>query len=323
MNENRYTETIGKLKLSDEALAKGIERMKNYEDKGKVVNMKSRFISIKTVVAAVLVLALGVGAVFAGSFNKADTKPIKNTFTLTANAQELTYDNKIEIGGIDTNGLLIGCSIKDGVVGVGVSLQIPMLCEGRDVESITYAVKDYCVDDAARLCFMLRSDYAEKMSFENITDYPSFDNNNISYYHTLVMHREYHAGTNTKPFIATAYTVAYDEQPNPEEYALIDGYLRTDVPVTLSIQFDDERESLGGASYDYYTELYNNVDNPHYQFLKDSIVELFEKHSDEMKIYVTVNFTDGTSQSQTIQLYCEPSDREDKVYMNFYGMLVD
>ena len=318
MNENRYTETIGKLKLSDEALAKGIERMKNYEDKGKVVHMKSRFISIKTAVAAMLVLAVGVGAVFAGNIINAGTQPKKNTFMLTANAQELSYDNKIELRGFDGNSLSELANIYHGVVNIALGLQMPIKCEGTDIESVTYAVKDYCEEDPAVLCFLLGTDYAEKLSFENIR-YDSWH---------MAPHRDkgHTYEERYKPvYVATEYNVAYEDQPELEEFDLIDGYYRGEVPVSLSIAFNDERESLGGASYKSFEEIYeNNYANPDpHNFFTDSFLELFEKHKDEMKIYVTVNFTDGTSQTQTIQLFCEPSDDHTNCFMSFYGMLIE
>ena len=337
MNENRYTKAVGQLKLSDGAMNKGIERMRNQREKGRVVSMTSRFINIKTAAAALLVLAVGMGAVFSGNYFGAAIQPIKNTFTLTANAQELSYDTKVllyEEEQFGQTGGFHGYYRFNQTHDSGLGIQFPLFCEGDDIESVTYTVKP--VSDNVSMEFVFSWDYADKINFEQTPFQEGIkgmvaSNGEDNYWR----YRETHQAQN--PY-SKEYTVKYENQPDSDSFYTEEArknaalFGRLVPPVIISIGFQENAELPDGRKesdyrYDNNTGAFRDYDLTEYrEYERDAYVYYFGQHSDEMKVYITVHFKDGTTQTRTLQLYCENNpdvNMKESFGAKIYGKIVE
>ena len=139
MHNNRYTQTVDRIKAPESAVEKALEAAADRSTEGKrganIRSAKSFFGRRKTVrwaVAAVFALIVALGAVFGSGLigGKAG-----RAFTLTVHAAELAKESPVCVETGETAMNLVG----KGAGGTEYYVTLPFAVEGEDVVSVTYA----------------------------------------------------------------------------------------------------------------------------------------------------------------------------------------
>ena len=148
MHDNRYTQTVDKIKAPESAVEKALETAAKYGTEGRrsanvrsAGSVVSRRKTIRWAVAAVLALVVALGAVLGpGLFGgKAG-----GAFTITVQAAELAKDSPVslEAGKAAMNIVGRNGGGKDDAAGSGGTeyyVALPFAISGKDVVSVTYA----------------------------------------------------------------------------------------------------------------------------------------------------------------------------------------
>ena len=137
MHNNRYTQTLNNIKAPEGAVEKALEMAANHSaEEVRSVNVRSagRTVSrrkiTRWVVAAVLALAVALGALFAPSLLSGKAG---RAFTVAVQAAELTKDSPIFVDAGEAAMNLVG---KDG--GTEYYIALPFAVKGENVVSVTY-----------------------------------------------------------------------------------------------------------------------------------------------------------------------------------------
>ena len=302
MKNEKIISSWDKIKLdkaADERLLDSVmEYKRSYFRKDKVINMKKTRLLKFSAVCACLALVIGVGsAVYHTGGNTENlsqlgenTKntsqsviPMENGFIVLANAEKITGDSQVVLGELNGTGAGFGIA-DDGTVQVRKYIEFPVRCEGENIESVTYSLKNN--NDRMQLYFVLNSE------FEALTDNNGPEN---------AADKTVYIPETT---VAEEYTVPYEFQPTEEQFGTVKNSHKAD-PVILSIGFTDIPETIGYKDVDELKEL---QDEDVSDFYPEMLTKLIDMHRNEMQIEVTVHFTDGTSQTKTIQLSYESAD---------------
>ncbi len=306
MKDNRYTRAIDSVEISEDVLENALHCAKDY--RGKVIKMKKRskgFLKIAAA-AACMALLIGVG-------ESVMPKPSDNTlnmsheFTITANAAELRRDVSLNMGELQTGAGGVEFIEEDKALSIEQGLPFTLRIEGNGIESVTFSVDESKSDDMS-MKFMLRKDFAS-LTQNNGTD------NKISEYSSI-------PGCTG----ATEFTVAYENQLTEKQfapYALItDDESAAHMwshPLELWILLDNQpAEDFYSQLPDFKHEYTDRVNNE----VSNCFVKFFNNHSSFAKIKVTVNFTDGVSQTEDVYLRADTkTNSEGWVYGVLYASL--
>ena len=260
-------------------------------------------------VAACLALVIGVGsAVYCSDVNEKGLSEViesgledaKDSFVLTANAQELDYGAQVVFSELSGSGRGI-CGLPDGRIEMTSYTALPIRCEGENIDTITYTLKNSKVENVEAF-LVLGKNYLERTEndSESYGDMPSFG-------------RSSHAvGT---------YTVAYEDQPYFGENCMaLDGEAQSeDEPVVLVMYYRADPELFGYESAKQFNEVRLMHAGDPYGWFEwcDIMADVYESEREKVAIKVTVTYNDGITQTETIDLTCK-AVREDYDNGQFY-----
>ena len=309
MIDNKYTRTLSSISAPPKSIEKAIRTVYEINShntkKGKVTIMKKR---TWTAAAAGLAAVFAAVGIFGQSFYKQDAK---NSFIITANAQELKPDTEIVFGLINS-GSGYGREFDDtDRLSISQFTALPIRCEGENIESVTYTLDSeygYNTDQFLEL--------AEK-------------------YKDIVQHYEPddRIGYRWLPYSvpARSYTVAYEDQPYFGTNGMaLDGKKQSEeepIPVVLITRFKIEPSLFGFENSDEWAEANNDLDFRYPSEWYDILQQLYEEDNNDSKIIVSVHYKDGTSETKTICLSCRAASKEYPSgtlnYMEICGTLCD
>ena len=333
MIKNKYTETIDTVKISNEALNKALQNVR-YNKKTTAAKNKPKVIwKTTSAVAACMAAVIAVGGIFlflndgvVDSIIEGNLPEVQNSFVVLANSQKLTADSEVTIGEFyGTNSYLYGYitessgkgiddiynkKIKDEPIEyfqVGVTLQIPIHCEGDNIESITYSVEKYADEcesiNSRKECFdmYLCADEA----YDGVIDSNATDE--------FRKEKGFYSWTK----VGTSFTFAYDKQPvGYEQETSWEKFKHRTSKLELPLQFCCKNEKYPGLTPTEYFSLHRDTetDETLIDFVRTDVMkESFAKYYDNLRIDIIANFTNGTSQTKTVQLLCETVETGDTV----------
>lgn len=340
MIKNRYTRTIDTMKISDKALNKALQNVRNNDRTREIEYTAKRTWKLTSAAAVCMAAVIAVGGILwsvnrndvtSGIFEK-QLPEIKNSFIVLANSRKLTADSEVTIGEFyGTNSYQIGYitensgeydnmrSHKDVPIDyfqVGVTLQIPIHCEGENIESVTYSVENYVGEcesiNQRKECFDMYL-YTDE-SYDGIID------SNAT--------KEFRKGKGLGGGInaGTSFTCAYDNQPVGYEMETnLEKFKHRTSKLLLPIEFCVRNEKYPEITPSEYFSFSSNKD----EFsTKEIFYDAFTEYYDSLKIDITANFTNGTSQTKTVQLLCDTVETGDNVsrsinVINIKGTLVE
>lgn len=292
MIKNKYTKTVDTLKISDEALEKAVRNVRAKDFSGKVITMKEkksrRSLRAIPTAAACLAAVVAVGGIF-WTVNRSEG--VENSFTLSVNAEEINGDTNVIIPDLGFSSAGYGWyDDEDGAIAeisCHKTVQFPVVCEGNNIESVTYSVEAYTEENPEM--FFIIYDKFDGIIEQNADE--SWENK----------------GTEIPNMtLSTAYTVDYNNQPTADMFGVKEnGYVAD--PVQLAIYFVDRNEKFPNLTVEQFESMgFNTANDREYtNFFFDVLRTMLDDNTNKMKIDVTANFTDGTSQTKTIQLGCE------------------
>lgn len=310
MKDNRYTRAIDSVEISEDVLENALRCAK--DNRGKVINMKKRskgFLKI-TAAAACMALLIGVGGAV---MNKNDDNTLQmsrlmsHEFTITANAAELRRDVSLNMGELQSGAGGIEFIEEDKALSIEQGLPFTLRIEGDGIESVTFSVDESKSDDMS-MKFMLRKDFASLTQNNGIDD-------KISEYSSI-------PGCTG----AAEFTVAYENQLTEKQFQpyaqITDDESAAHMwshPLELWILLDHQpAEDFYSQHPDFKHEYPDRLNNA----ISNCFVKFVNDHSDFAKIKVTVNFTDGVSQTENVYLTADTKENsEGWVYGVLYASL--
>ena len=309
MRINRYTKAVDEIKAPERAVEKMMKTMKDFEEKEKVISMKKW---IKGAVAASLVVAVTAGSVI--GFNLFGNKA-ENAFVMKVGAAELSAEKSVSIGIDEDKGL----NLSEGSDSIAAfSVGMPIVCEGKDIKSVTYSV------DSGSLIVTSRRDNNPVISGTKSED-------NRSYPYSLSMTEEDRKELNA--IIDSEAPDGATEEQNAAENAV---YARYTQSAYSSVTFAYDNQKPEGSSF-YYAGFAEDLSGKDYEYLKEHKDELYnvcgdEALFDEQKsciekligrtVHCTVAFDDGTEQKRDIVLGARVSTYS-REYPEEYASLPD
>ncbi len=298
MKDNRYTRAMNTVEISGEALDNGLKYAREHsaDEKGdKVINMKNKQNNLWKAAAACLAAAVGIGgAVYGGAVGNSSGKG--DALMFTANAQEWTYGACVDFGellpagggfraepaGEPLSGDLIGA--EHFYVGAESYTALPIRCEGENIESVTYTLKNDR-HEAVEACFILGEHFIGQTENDS-------------------SEQEYNWYSPSETY-ASEYTVAFDDQPYYGENGMaLDAQGRQSAeepePVILAVHYRINPEKLGLNDWRQVEEIKRQDGVPKEWY--DVMEDMYRSEDEKLKIEVTVGFNDGTEQTETIDL---------------------
>lgn len=301
MKKNIYTQTVSKIKVPDELLNSALENIRNADNvSDKIINIskpktKSKIFKLTGSVAAVLAVVIAFGAVyFPGTAHN-------SSFVLKANAAELTSETYINIGNLEQTSKGAGFSVNEGIIEINNmsgQFNLDFQCIGDNIETITYTT---CFDCG---CFVVNTD-------------------DVGFI-------EYSASDKSYGYSGTGYSVLakscvfdYDNQPASRWEAPVpeDGI---DGSVPLNVVFDvtdtEHKYTANINDFGDYSDGYNMFGDYNEgqdavdKYIDSILADYLNTNAENFKIDVTATFTDGTTETQTLQFICE-NDGND-IYLN-------
>lgn len=276
MKQNEYKNAVAKLKATEQskADAKALFDSVNSETKDNVIVLKPKSKKKRAfaAVAACLALAIAFGAFV--SVNNIPLTKDGGGFIMTVNAEAIPENGEELIISEDNLSMSLSNS--------GYSVSFPVICQGNNITSVTYSAENAVLINSSEN--LQNTEY-----YTYVTDAPGAD---IEY------SPEKGNNANTNAYIS--YTVAYDEQTNPQEECpsvagdlsfLKNGQERTEIETALNNLFEN---SFEGDRAEY----------------KKSIMDKF---LNDVKLTVTVNYTDGTFESKNLKVGCKTAPYTDGI----------
>lgn len=281
----------------------------------------SRFSPRITAAAACMAVIIGVGGIAytanleRGSFSQtvaSSVENVKNSFVITANAQEMEYGAEVVFGEFPAYGR--GCdALGEVAIEMTSFTGLPIRCEGENIDTVTYTLSNSS-NGYAEAFLILNRDYlnATENDSENYGDMPCCG----PYTHAV--------GT---------FTAAYDDQPiYGEDGRSIDERYNVTIdtePVILQMYYRARPEELGyedTRDFREYKFAHLNDLEPEYTKWYGMMADFYEAENNNVQVEVTVTYKDGTTETKTIDLLCKPAVYEypDGVqfsYMDIYGVL--
>lgn len=316
-------------KQTDDIMLKAILERNSVES--KKTETSKRLYLYRNAAAACICILLIFGIFLIGSM---DNKSAANkTFTIIANAAEITDSTRVFIGEFQITSDSFGSighsithdnddTIYKSLEGFYFSecIEFPIRCEGDKINNIT---------------FNLRKGKTLPLNYDNETF--SQANNDLIMYFILNPTFERKTMNDGIPnhlggfyisdsTAATQYQVSYQDQPLFEEFGAVSvasnhkNNVLSDrnkiAPVMLFFSkftcfSEEERKELEGVDEDLY-----------YEFLEKKKKELFDEYHNEMLIDITVQFTDGTYETQLMYIETETMYNDEKFpSVRLYGNL--
>ncbi len=294
MSKNIYKETLSNITVSQEALSKALETARNFkEDKVMKTHKIIKFRATATI-AASLAVVIALSAVFFGYMGR-------NSFTLTAYAAVIGKDAFVKVGNLNLSAS--GASWqREGDLITNISARgffnLDIKCKGKDIETVTYKHHPkYTASNTEHSEYLLVDD-----SYSGLIEYDEFSDGNLI---TTVQQ--------LKP--ASSCTFDYDNQPqsNKTEFLEYTNGVDGNFPLLVFFKYEDI-ENKFEANIDKYL----NTDKKYAHLSEDSRINIPLEEilcdADELGcIDITATFTDGTTETQTLQFKCEKD--ENKTYL--------
>lgn len=276
-----YYNTIDSIHASETAVDKAVEAALNADQSGKVKEMKAKHRYIKPIgaIAACMavIIALGVAlfprsentfVLTAHAYDYLDTKLNENAFTsisnITSGGEAYIYDKNWEKVNIVLH-----------------NDQINLSCEGKNIDTVTYSLKNAIIGVNKKSNKLLRSEGKRDYFFDGSSlDYKPFGNGfgkDDNYYYTSV-------------------TTSYENQLNLAEDSVV-----------IFSQYDitDQNRAMFEKYFKYNqpVELYTDeVDKADYQ---SAIENYYKDVYNDLAVTVTVNYKDGSKESKVIRFDVE------------------
>ena len=223
------------------------------------------------VVAASLALIIGIGA-FSFAMPKSN-----NSFMLTVNAAELTEEKSVLA---DTSAF--GFAVSEGDDNLDhYSIDFPVKYEGDNIKSVTYSINKGRFE-------LYRFDDSNESDEKKIADYQESDTKaeneeNIYYsipYESDAISSSEDAKVDSSYYKTKKFTVGYDDQKNSQQYIYITG----DSKHLTKQESDEVKKAFYG------------------KFLLERKKAAFDKLLGDLIITSTINFNDGTTETQNIKI---------------------
>ena len=307
MDKKLYRKTVDSIRLSDAALERTLRSLREADTVGKVTAMtdtKKRF-SLKkaSVIAAALAVAIILGAVFAPQIlNRPD-----RSFTITANAAELTDSGFVTVCDFDYGG---GGGGSDKLIN---DFQADFKVEGKNIESVRYDISGGNAVfglDSTKDIFTGKYNpvdwFNENGSYiTNLMD-PDDDGDDEAYTDWLSSSEDGNRQTEFEAY--RGYSVSYDNQTaeklKESDYGA--------VGVFASVKAEDGKEIADALktvvgfdfNFDYDGKNADKIraENPEIEEYEKAVSYLCSKMFDNVTITVTVTYKDGSTGYQTIGL---------------------
>lgn len=300
MKKNVYTQTISKITVPDELLNSVVENIRNTNDvTDKVINInkpksKGKIFKLTGSVAAVLAVIIAFGAVYLpGTKGEA-------SFVLKANAAELNRETYVWVGDLGINSIGAEFTINDNIIeisGMDGQFNLDIQCIGDNIETVTYTTDfdcGYFVVDTGDVGFIKYS------APENPKSYGF-------------------SGTGAYPITAKSCIFDYEHQPASRATEPIpDDGIDGTVPLCVLFHVEDTKnkyavniKDYGGLNHDYDIagDDYKVVNS----YLNSVLADYLNTDAENFKIDITATFTDGTTETQTLQFNCE--DDGNNIYL--------
>ncbi|MCR5653054.1 MAG: hypothetical protein K6F88_04560 [Ruminococcus sp.] len=299
MDMNLYKQTFDSIRISDEAIEKALENLREQDTVGKVEMTKitKHRITKISLFAASLALVIALGAVLIPNVLRRSNR----SFTIMANAAELNDKSFTTFAGFKPDGG--SCSSESYEQQISVDLQV----KGEDIDTIEYHVNNAVFAlDSTKDVFVNK--YEPVDWFNEWHTYIS----NLSEKELKERYGEGEYGNERTEFEAyRGYMVTYDNQPqtdNNSEFKIdtvglcsgIKADESTEIADALKTIVDEEikRDDIEfKGSMKEYLKKY-----PYSQEYINAYKTVYSELYDDVTITVTVHYKDGSTGTQTIKL---------------------
>lgn len=276
MKKNSYISAMDKTALNDSQKdkLKDLYNAVNNPTEDKIMSIKENKKTRRkplAVVAASLALIIGIGA-FSFAMPKSN-----NSFMLTVNAAELTEGKSVLA---DTSAF--GFAVSEGDDNLDhYSIDFPVKYEGDNIKSVTYSINKGRFE-------LYRFDDSNESDEKKIADYQESDTKaeneeNIYYsipYESDAISSSEDAKVDSSYYKTKKFTVGYDDQKNSQQYIYITG----DSKHLTKQESDEVKKAFYG------------------KFLLERKKAAFDKLLGDLIITSTINFNDGTTETQNIKI---------------------
>ncbi|MBQ9673702.1 MAG: hypothetical protein IJV39_03655 [Ruminococcus sp.] len=309
MRKNIYTETMDSIKVPEQSINKALRavREKKIEQKENVI-MISRKLKFTGMMAASLAVVVAIGGAFSlyGTPTKNDGKS-GNSFVISAYAAEITKNNTAKANLSDKGAVSISEGDNDEI---GYNTAFPLNCKGKNVKSVTYTVYKGAISVS---CYKGENPIIEGTETHRCDNTPE-------------------SGAYKEEDLKSIQEIAKTESKLSEkelEEKELENY-KNDNDIESKIEFEFKHYSSVTLDYNHQNSegatislvgSNKELSKDEQKFLKDNKDDLFNLYNDASKleaerncldkliggqiIHCTVNFTDGTQQSQDIKMGTE------------------
>ncbi len=281
MNEKKYAQFMSTVKAPDSAVEKAVVGIYNSDTSTTVREYKPRprgYFGVAAT-AAVLCLVILAGVMFYPFGTGAD-----NSFVINAGAAEINSYELTKLGELKCEFNSIGVAIDEDNQATAITmcewLDFPITCTGENIEAVTYKVQGkgfFAISDTAEIVY-------DKEYFEESAEIAPYDK----------IHLTGNNGVHNYGEKLISYTADYLFQ---NQGVLLCLYISEDngkyCQMYNSTAFDTDNGTALGKDFDYQQMYY----------------ELFS--AGDYTIEITARFNDGTTQTKTVDLIIEKTDKAD------------
>lgn len=279
-----YKRALDKAKSSEIAKKKAYSLYDTEFVNEKIAKPKKKKYFLKGAIAASIVAVLMLGSVLGVQLFSDDTKstqlmPIKNSFIVTANAEEITKEKSAQVMVGEGGASFSGSEDYESDSSIFFTTDFEIKCEGENIDTVTYTSRNI----AFYTCYL-----GDESPIIKGIENPQFVNCAISCPED-VSKPEYNTPDAIHSNQYTSFTVHFENQPSKSDFL---------------VNIVGEKQ----ATKEQHTAIFHEGGSENEIYMEAQAVEELLSNA---QIDVEVKFVDGTTQTKTVVMGCEA-----KEYMN-------